>query len=230
MRKNPSVSVKMLAEYILADSHAKQDTLMRQMQTEFSYKLGYYENTKKMVKNFLVRKFKDDQVIIQEIQRLFDILKKDDLGKMQRQIISSDIDALKAFLDAYGEMGLQKFEFRNRDKKAVKTIIEGVEINLPLRMVTYAEENGRAVYGAVSLLASKSPEKHVKRNQLATWMTNIGWRVLCDAHGNDTDIKQSMCICIDLVQGHFISAKKSQKVNQKEIEAACRHIASGWKN
>lgn len=205
-------------------SEIKKRTIIRDCKYRKIARSIQHERAKAFITNALRSDSLSQQSIIDEGQRLHDMMADTDFER-------DTLDINGDFLKAYGEM----FSMDTFPKTAeiceapteFKASINGVEVNPDIRFgVQRVMRNNRLRTGIGSIRYAKNKPLD---DEVGAYQSSVlfGCRKMIDAQ-DDTAPEEKLCLTLDCVTGKFIPAPTDATRRFQNIEAACASIAERW--
>jgi len=222
VRKAPRISCAKLSEYMQA-TPTRRRRILTDQKWPSDFITPLYTEAQEEIAGFIRRKSTDSTRIEEVIDRLSNGSAATEWHARKNGLC---IDALKAFLNIAPDLDLSRYVIRQTHNKQPKLSMAGVEISVrPELLLKVKGKEGSTTSGAIKLCFSKNiPLNEESEKYFGALLHNFTyWFVEPVKTAAIRD-----CIIIDVFAEKVFLAPRATKRRMKELEDACREIATMW--
>lgn len=211
-RKDPRISLNELASYLTAGGR-RRESIIRGQKYPKDFMRIWYDDASDAIVKFLTG---DPDAIDNAI---FDLA----MGE-QKFNTSNCIEALQSFQNRYDAMGLEDMMFSRAGTDAPKVAIQAVDVSVRPELVVRRDVKNGAQHGFLKLHFSKLDPMGKDNGLFATTVMKM-W---AEETVKDRECHNKLLILVDVFTGQVFTVPNATANRLKDIEAACREIATRW--
>lgn len=189
-----------------------------------------YRDVRPFICNYLADRSRNVNLLI-DAEKLFEQKSEDPscTTLMQNDAVNS-IEVLWGIQKMSNKLG--SFDFHLAPKKQPKLNISGVEISIYADLkveaiIKGAKHSGAAIFRMTQDTADTEAAIS-KRRDMGLYVATLMRMHIDNNNTNDLPAANRLCMSIDIQHGEVFQASVNNTNRQKNIEAACRMIASHW--
>jgi len=217
----PRISINKLTDYLTANA-SKRRRIVSEQKHPNTFRVNWYEPAHTKMCEFLQSSERDEDIIIQEIDRLYALTPSSDSEEARW---NSNAEALDHFLDSYEKLNFQGLELRRESNDCPKLISANVEISVRPEFLATGTYRGEEVCGGLKIYFSKDGRLD---DTTSKYTAAVLYRYLQDHRSDLGSVKRGFCMVYDVFGEAVFTAPSSNSRRFQDIDAACQEIFLIW--
>lgn len=229
-REHPRISANQLADFMTAGAHS-QLCIIERAREPANFIVTRYRIARETISQALLDPRRANGLIESARDNLEQRVDDPSLSPFQRSDASLSLDALTAFDRLRNQ--LAGYTFKAPPPRWPYLHIAGVDISVNIDLVIETERQGKLLRGGVIFRLSRpeEDERDAARNrrlERATIAATLVRMQLGSCASQEQQVHHPICMSVDVQGGEIVSAPRSYRRRERDIEASCRIIQSMW--
>ena len=224
IRTSPRISSNQLVKYLEATPAGRQ-RIVRDQKRPSAFQTAYYKQATELISAFIAGGLVNEEPLVAAVDANHASNSESDYA---RQVVESNTEALESFLDLYEILDLPTLPARIGSTQQKKLVLGGVPVSVSPHILFY--EGGSSIAhlrGGINLHFAKNPKDSLSENAGSSSSCLIQ-KFIEEQVEEDTKVKRSDCITIDVFGQAVFAAPKAFKTRLKNLEAACTEVKLWW--
>ena len=223
IRTEPRISLNALTEYLHVNASRRRKIIEEQKRPN-DFQVIYYQYAQDAIAKFIADGMSDEEILQQEIDRLFHKTPANDYDKYR---LSSNVKAIQSFLSFYSKLNTHGLSAQLAPDSQPKMMYGGIRISVRPEVILIGNmpryENP---IGAVKLLFNKQ-KKNFLTAKSAVYPAALVYDFLRKIHHTKAAVHKVTYV-IDVFAKEIYSAPKATARLMADVDISCQEIAMWW--